>query len=108
MVARKILTVVFILSGIARIAHAQPTTNLDPGRVNWAAQWLNHFAEDGLRRTGVPGMAITVVYKDQVVFLQGYGVRKVGEAAAVDPDTVFQLASVSKPITATILARLVS
>jgi CubicO group peptidase (beta-lactamase class C family) len=41
------------------------------------------------------------------LFLRGYGVRKVGEAAAVDPDTVFEIASFSKPIASTIVAALV-
>jgi len=41
------------------------------------------------------------------VFLRGYGIRKVGQPAQVDPDTVFEIASFSKPITSTILASLV-
>ncbi len=41
------------------------------------------------------------------MFLRGYGIRKVGEPAQVDPDTVFEIASFSKPITSTILASLV-
>jgi CubicO group peptidase (beta-lactamase class C family) len=52
-------------------------------------------------------VSVAVVYNDKVVFLRGYGVRKVGEPAQVDADTVFELASVSKPITSTILAALV-
>jgi CubicO group peptidase (beta-lactamase class C family) len=60
-----------------------------------------------LRRTGVPGLAIVVVHADRVVFLKGYGVRRVGEPGAVDGDTVFQLASLSKPIAATVVAGLV-
>lgn len=65
------------------------------------------LADEALQTTGVPGMAIAVVHEDRVVMLQGFGVRKAGEPAKVDADTVFQLASVSKPITTTILARLV-
>ena len=49
---------------------------------------------------------MAVVYNDKVVFLRGYGVRKIGEPAQIDPDTVFELASVSKPIASTILASL--
>jgi CubicO group peptidase (beta-lactamase class C family) len=56
----------------------------------------------------VPGLAIAVVYKDEVVHLGGFGVREVGKPDAVDVDTVFQLASLSKPISSTIVAALVS
>lgn len=52
-------------------------------------------------------MAIVVVHDDAVVFLKGYGVRRTGSAEPIDPDTVFPLASVSKPITTTVLAALV-
>jgi CubicO group peptidase (beta-lactamase class C family) len=52
-------------------------------------------------------VAVAVIYNDRVVFLRGYGVRKVGEPAEVDPDTVFEIASLSKPIASTILASLV-
>lgn len=52
-------------------------------------------------------MAIAVVHNDRVVHLRGYGVRKAGHHATVDASTVFQLASVSKPIAATVMAGLV-
>ena len=58
-------------------------------------------------RTGVPGLSIAVVAGDQVIYLKGFGVRRVGEGAAVTPDTVFQLASVSKPVGSTVVAGLV-
>jgi CubicO group peptidase (beta-lactamase class C family) len=68
---------------------------------------IKTYIEDGMRKTGVPGVAAAVVYRDKVVYLEGFGVRKVGHNARVNPDTVFQLASVSKPIASTIVAALV-
>lgn len=63
---------------------------------------------DGLReQTGVPGLAVAVVHADKVVYLKGFGVRELGAPGAIDPDTVFQLASVSKPLTATVIAGVV-
>ena len=61
-----------------------------------------------MERSGVPGVAVAVVYDDEVVFAEGYGVREVGTQDPVSPETVFQLASLSKPITGTALAGLVS
>jgi CubicO group peptidase (beta-lactamase class C family) len=60
-----------------------------------------------MARTGVPGVAVGVVYKDKVIYAKGFGVREVGKPGAIDPDTVFMLASVSKPIASTVVAKLV-
>ena len=57
--------------------------------------------------TGVPGIAVGVVFDDEVLFTEGYGVREAGRAATVGPETVFQIASLSKPISSTIMAGLV-
>ncbi|TIN30067.1 MAG: beta-lactamase family protein, partial [Mesorhizobium sp.] len=56
----------------------------------------------------VPGLAIGVVHDDKVIFLKGFGHREAGRPEPVDADTVFQIASLSKPISATVVAALVS
>src|SRR5215510_506158 len=61
-----------------------------------------------MQKTGVPGIAIAIVYRDKPIYLKGYGVRDVGTRQPVDTDTVFQLASVSKPLGSTVIAGLVS
>lgn len=68
---------------------------------------LPGIVERAMEKTGVPGIAVGVVYKDKVIFAEGYGVREVGKEGKIDADTVFQLASVSKPIASTIVAKLV-
>lgn len=69
---------------------------------------LEKLAQESIANGGVPGLAIAVVYKDEVVYLGGFGLREAGKAETVDADTVFQLASFSKPISSTIVAALVS
>jgi CubicO group peptidase (beta-lactamase class C family) len=96
-----------LLCLIALTVPAGRAAELTPEKVTAALPELEKIAQQALEKTGVPGMAIGVVYQDQVVYLKGFGVRQVGTAAAVDPDTVFQLASVSKPMASTVLARLV-
>ena len=68
---------------------------------------LDGIARQAMQRTGIPGMAIAVVLRDEVVYLKGFGVRRQGEPAAVDAATVFPLASLSKPVASTIVAALV-
>lgn len=63
---------------------------------------------DELRREiGVPGMAITIVEGDQVTFAQGFGVRALGSAMAVDADTIFPTGSTGKAFTVAALGILV-
>jgi CubicO group peptidase (beta-lactamase class C family) len=78
-----------------------------PGKIRAALADLDKQAARALRETGVPGLAIAVVYRDKVVYLKGFGVRESGKSSPVTPDTVFQLASVSKPIASTVIASLV-
>ncbi|WP_330234477.1 serine hydrolase [Nocardia sp. NBC_00508] len=75
------------------------------GRIDDAVAELDRLAEDLLDSSGVPGMAVAVVHGGKVVYSRGFGVRNVVTEEKVDPDTVFQLASVSKPVGATVVAR---
>ncbi len=86
---------------------ASPSPVMPRQQVEAALPQLQKLAEDALQRSGIPGMAIAVVYMDEVIYLKGFGVREEGTPAAVGPDTVFQLASLSKPIAATVVATLV-
>jgi CubicO group peptidase (beta-lactamase class C family) len=86
---------------------AQQKADITPDRVNAALAQLDPYIRSAMDKTKVPGAAVAVIYNDQVIFLRGYGVRKAGEPAQIDPDTVFELASVSKPIASTILASLI-
>jgi CubicO group peptidase (beta-lactamase class C family) len=86
---------------------ASPSPVMPKQQVEAALPQLQKLAEDALQRSGIPGMAIAVVYMDEVIYLKGFGVREQGAPAAVGPDTVFQLASLSKPIAATVVAALV-
>lgn len=54
-----------------------------------------------------PGLAIAIVKDDQVVLLKGYGVRKLGGVKPVDPDSIFEIGSLTKAFTAAALGMLV-
>jgi CubicO group peptidase (beta-lactamase class C family) len=94
-------------SGLAAAGPAVAQPGADISRVTAILPAFEVLADRAIRTTAVPGMAIAVVYRDQVVYLKGFGVRKAGEPAPVDADTVFQLASCTKPLTGTALATLV-
>lgn len=69
---------------------------------------LQAYIEEAIDAGLVPGLSVAVVYKDEVVFLEGFGVREVGKPEKVDADTVFQIASLSKPLASTVVAAIVS
>ncbi|MBI4470563.1 MAG: serine hydrolase [Acidobacteria bacterium] len=68
---------------------------------------IERLANKAIQDASVPGLAIAVVFQDKVVYAKGFGVRDVNMRQPVGADTVFQLASVSKPIGATVVAKLV-
>ena len=65
-------------------------------------------AQDIFTSSKVPGAAVAVVAGDGAVYVRCFGIREVGRPDKVDKDTVFQLASISKSFTTTMLAALVS
>ena len=75
-----------------------------PDSVQAAIARLETQIPQWMVRTGVPGVAVAVVFRGQTVYAHGFGVRRVDQGGAVDADTVFQLASVSKPVGATAMA----
>jgi CubicO group peptidase (beta-lactamase class C family) len=97
----------FVACWITLCCTAQENSAVSPDSVTSALAQLDAYIRPALEKTKVPGLAVAVIYNDQVIFLRGYGIRKVGESAQVDADTVFEIASVSKPIASTILASLV-
>lgn len=77
---------------------------LDQQKVNFALAKLDGIVQGAMESTGIPGVAVAVVYRDQMVYAKGFGVRESGKPETVDADTVFQVASVSKPLASTVAA----
>jgi CubicO group peptidase (beta-lactamase class C family) len=67
---------------------------------------LDEFIRERMAAFGVPGASVAIVQRGRTIFLRGYGVRRVGERAPVDENTVFQIGS-DTTFTAAALAALV-
>ena len=65
---------------------------------------VQKLIEDG----AVPGVSIAIVFRDEALYLKGFGIREEGQPDPVDADTVFQLASLSKAISSTVVAKIVT
>jgi CubicO group peptidase (beta-lactamase class C family) len=69
---------------------------------------LDGLVDDLMKKSGIPGMSVAVVHGGKTIYAKGFGVKDVTKgddpANKVDPDTVFQLASLSKPLGSTVVA----
>lgn len=61
---------------------------------------FDQFFNNKIKKGQLVGAAVAVVEKDKVAYMNAYGLRKKGSGQKVDKETIFQLGSVSKPITA--------
>jgi len=68
---------------------------------------LNAYVERVRKEFEVPGLALAIVKDGEVVVAKGYGVRKLGDPAPVDGQTLFGIASNTKAFTAPALGLLV-
>jgi len=59
-----------------------------------------------LERVKVPGLSVAVIKDGRIHFAKGYGLADVAANRPVRPDTMFQAASISKPVTAMATVRL--
>ncbi|MGV0793128.1 serine hydrolase [Mycolicibacterium sp. XJ1819] len=82
-----------------------PAMDLPDDAVENAVADLDGLAEDLMSKSGIPGLAVAVVHGGKTVYAKGFGVTDVRTGEKVDADTVFQLASLSKPLSATVVAQ---
>ncbi len=85
-------------------AQGAPVSEVSAQSVAAAIGALDDMVAEALERSGVPGLALAVVYGGEVVHTKGHGLRELGKADPVTPQTVFQIASLSKPVAATVIA----
>jgi CubicO group peptidase (beta-lactamase class C family) len=87
---------------------SQSDITISQARINAAVASLDGIEAEVEHRSGVPGIAIAVVHDGKVIFAKGYGVRRVGTNEKIDPTTVFQVASVSKSVSSSVVAAAVT
>ncbi|BBY24692.1 serine hydrolase [Mycobacterium stomatepiae] len=101
-----------ISSPLATLSDAPPNEmsalDIPPGRIDAAISKVDGLIHDLMRSTGVPGLSVAIVRGGKTVYARGFGVKDVTKGTGgdnrVDADTVFQLASVSKSVGATVVA----
>jgi CubicO group peptidase (beta-lactamase class C family) len=67
---------------------------------------ISAAAEEAMKKYNVPGMSIAVFRDFQIEWTRGFGVKNLDTKQPVDPMTLFQAASISKPVAAAATMRL--
>ncbi len=68
---------------------------------------LEHYIPEYMRAKDIPGVAIALIKDGKVVWTEGFGVGNAFTHQPISPETVFEVASNSKVVTAYIALRLV-
>jgi CubicO group peptidase (beta-lactamase class C family) len=86
------------------------TNGLTPAMIVKGAATKPQTITERMARHKVPGVSIAVVEGGKIVWARGYGVTAMGgdeKSNEVNAETLFQAASISKPVSATAMLRLV-
>jgi len=86
--------------GVSLLALASPALADPPANLDATVEQIR-------QQTGAPGIAVAIVEHGKTTLAKGWGVRKLGDGAKVDADTIFQTGSTGKAFTAAALAILV-
>jgi CubicO group peptidase (beta-lactamase class C family) len=71
------------------------------------APTTDEYLQVEMKRRCIPGLALVVIKNGEIVKMNGFGFANIEQETPVTPDTVFDLASVTKQITATAIMLLV-
>lgn len=86
-----------------RKAKPQSTTT---GTLEQRLQGVDAQLQQLLADWHAAGFAVSVVYKDKVIFAKGYGYRDVDKKLAVTPNTLFAIGSCTKAFTSALIGQL--
>jgi CubicO group peptidase (beta-lactamase class C family) len=84
---------------VLSLLSAGPAVAADPGQ-RFAA--IDRLVGESMQAHGVPGVSIAIIDDFEVVYARGYGFAESGRP--VETETLFQAASLSKPVTAVVAA----
>jgi beta-lactamase class C len=98
-IKRLFLLLIFLipLSGSeARAENPDPVASLLPR--------FEALVQTSMLKKNVPGLAIAIVSKGKIIYVKGFGIRAIGQPDPITKQTVFQLGSLSKAISSTLIA----
>ena len=97
-----VLCLWLLAGGLLSVAEAQPIS-VDTS----ASAAIDRYVETEMQQRHIPGLALAVCYRGKILKEKGYGVADVQHQSPVTPETVFELASITKQFTASAIMLLV-
>src|SRR5665647_1334459 len=106
------VTVVLLVAGGCKSRPAPKKPALEPARIGAAENALKPALYekgkppvamnilDRMKHYHVPGVSVAVINEGKIEWAKGYGVKETSGQDLVTPETLFQAASISKPVTA--------
>lgn len=79
---------------------SSPTSVPGTGKLDPRLESFDRLLRDFVVRHDIPGAALAVTDQGRLVFARGYGWADAEKKELVQPDSLFRIASISKPITA--------
>jgi CubicO group peptidase (beta-lactamase class C family) len=95
-----VLSLVLLLAGCDRLTASQNSDLEERIQSVENGLLLKETITDRMETHQVPGVSIAVINDFELEWTRGYGVKELGGDEPVTPDTLFQAASISKPVTA--------
>jgi len=99
---RAVGAALLVLEGVAVSANLSGAPAKD-----LTAEKLERLVPRIMKEGDVPGLSLAVVQDGRIRYHRAFGVREAGASAAVDDDTIFEAASLSKPVFAYAVLKLV-
>ena len=99
-----ILLIMVCLSTLTLIGCGK-TAELEPGGVSTNEALVSYsevddYIEQQMMGEDIPGLVVVIVQRDEIVYLKCFGVTSLKDPSPVTPQTIFDLASISKSFTA--------
>ena len=107
------VTVVLVVAVIAleplapHVLVAQRTGNADAGIPASSLDSLRAHIRRVLDSTKTPSVAVAVAKNGRIIWEEGFGIADLGRGTPATPSTLYSMASISKPLTATGVMKLV-
>src|SRR6266496_770007 len=93
--------------GLAPCPCSVTSTRTSPASASEQADGVDDYLKSEMTKRHIPGVSVAVIRDGKVILASSYGQANVELSVPVTPDSVFKLASVTKPFTATAIMMLV-